>query len=113
MHEQRVSLPIRARDQSNSQGKARAAPDSQGSRPQASFDSHGSPLDVGCSWPVVQPGVLVLLVLEGWVGLDTGGDTRVAANYLLCLKKILFVVGKCFFVTLLKVLTRFSWHLRN
>ena len=58
-------------------------------------------------------GVLVLLVLEGRVGLDTGGDTRVAANYLLCLKKILFVVGKCFFVTLLKVLTRFSWHLRN
>ena len=73
----------------------------------------GSPLDVGCSWPAVQRGVLVLLVLEGRVGLDTGGDTRVAANYLLCLKKILFVVGKCFFVTLLKVLTRFLWHLRN
>ena len=40
----------------------------------------GSPLEVGCTWPVVQPGVLVLLVLEGWVGLDTGGNTRVAAN---------------------------------
>ena len=40
----------------------------------------GSLLDVGCSWPAVQRGVLVLLVLEGRVGLDTGGDTRVAAN---------------------------------
>ena len=40
----------------------------------------GSPLEVGCTWPVVQPGALVLLVLEGWVGLDTGGNTRVAAN---------------------------------
>ena len=57
----------------------------------------GSPLDVGCSWPVVQPGVLVLLVLEGRVGLDTGGDIRVAGSifcYLfLCLKNFLFVVG--------------------
>ena len=40
----------------------------------------GSPLDVGCSWPVVQPGIIVLLVLEGWVVLDTGGDAGVAAN---------------------------------